>query len=830
MSALQNSNCQRCSLFRGAKHVCIPGDGPDDADVLFIGEAPGADEDKRGVPFIGQSGKVLRREIERVGLSNVRITNLVRCRPPGNRAPTHEEIKACRPYLDAELELVKPKYVVTLGAPSSKAILRKSKITQDHGQLVPKDNFIGMPIFHPAYILRDPSKLPAMQRDLERLAREVKDEQVDQSIEWELLTRDNFDQFVAEFEAAPRFAFDTETSGLFMHDPKGRIRSLQIALDVRTWVIRLYMPDTPMPKHETQYNFLHWLEAAARGKWAAAANGKFDNNWLTRQYGISFHLDFDTGLAHHVIDENSPHGLKELSRGYLDAPDYDIPLREKLEAPSLPPDRRQVFYEYGARDPHNTLKLAIKFDAMFKKDKNLRRLFYKLVMPAARALQSVELVGITLDMAKRDQMEIEVRKKIEQCLAELNAMTAKEGVSDINWDSPQQVAKFLYGTLKIEPTVLTDGGNPSTGEEALLDIRDQHPIANKLVEYREVAKFMSTYLEGWKEYTYDGRVYFSTKIHGTVTGRWSSRLHQTPRDGIIRNLVTAPPDYTFVQADLSQAELRTVAEVSQDAEMIRCFREKIDIHWKTLMFTILSGGSGNYYEAALKTAGDLRGKKVYDLDRACEFLLKYGHEAAIKAWKGWKEGRKSAKGINFGYVYGMGATKFVEYARMKYGFEPTMQESENIREAFFTLYRGLEPWHKRQRSLVRLNGEVRNLIGRVRRLPGANSTDRMLRGEAERQAINSPIQGVIGDLKAMALIEIHETCPPWSVRIVGEVHDSILMNVRTEELDIWLPKIRAIMRHPKLLDEFGVKLSVPLDADLEVGNWGAGTTYRKDLE
>ena len=172
----------------------------------------------------------------------------------------------------------------------------------------------------------------------------------------------------------------------------------------------------------------------------------------------------------------------------------------------------------------------------------------------------------------------------------------------------------------------------------------------------------------------------------------------------------------------------------------------------------------------------------------------------------------------------MQAPKFIEYAKLKYGFEPTLDEALANRSGFFALYRNLEPWHDRQRRLVRLNGYVRNLIGRVRRLPGAHSTDRSLVSEAERQSINAPIQGFIGDFKAMALVEIHETMPRDRLKVVGEVHDSILMIVREDSLEL-LNRVRKIMERPALMDEFGVQLAVPMTADFEVGAWGAGKPF-----
>lgn len=825
---MRNAYCTACPLHAKATTICIDGDGPANARILFIGEAPGDREDKLGRPFVGQSGQLVRAEVSKAGLGEVRYTNTVRCRPPGNRQPTKDEIKACRPYLDAELAEVKPEYVVTLGNVSSKAVLKHSKITQDHGKIVKMPGYIGMPMYHPAYILRDPSKLPDLQRDLRRLKAEIDGMRKVEDIEWSFLTRKNFDIFINQFTAAEEFSFDTETTGLFMHRPGGKVRTLQIAMPGRVWVIRFNMLDSVMPKHATQYKFMNELARIARGKWVYAQNGKFDNLWLMTQYGARFKIELNTQLAHHLLNENEPHDLKTMARTYCDAPDYDLPLQHLL----FPEKHGKLdeFYDYAARDAYYTLKLGQRFRAQLQKDRVLRKIFYSLVMPAARAFEDIEARGITLDIPKFEETAVTTKFKMLEAERVLNEMAAKQGGHDINWNSPAQVAKFLYETLKIKATVFTDGGAPSTGEEALYEIRDQHPIANQLVTFRELAKFHSTYLEGWRELIVEDRIYFSTKIHGTVTGRYSSRLHQVPRDGTIRNLAIAPAEYTFVQADLSQAELRTVAEVSQDPELIKCFRLGIDVHWRTLLFTILSGGSGEYYEPALETASKIAKRTITDLEQACDILLKAGHEVVIAIWKAWKEGRKKAKGINFGFVYGMMEKKFIEYAKLKYGFEPTMREAENLREAYFSLYRRLDAWHRKQRALVRLDGEVRNLIGRVRRLPGIYSKDRSLSSEAERQAINSPIQGFIGDLKAMALVEIHQTFTPHQVRIVGEVHDALLLNVRTDELDEHLPRIRAIMRHPKLLDEFGVNLSVPLEADLELGPWGAGKTYTKDKQ
>jgi DNA polymerase-1 len=238
-----------------------------------------------------------------------------------------------------------------------------------------------------------------------------------------------------------------------------------------------------------------------------------------------------------------------------------------------------------------------------------------------------------------------------------------------------------------------------------------------------------------------------------------------------------------------------------------------------------SGRSKEYYDPAIRTARELGGYGKLNLTDAIEILGKAGHSKAIEIWKPWKEGRKKAKAINFGFVFGMYENKFIQQAKTKYQWDCTYEEAQAFRQAYFELYRGIPPWHDKQKALVRSDGYVRNLFGRLRRLPGIYSSDKELRSECERQAINAPVQGTIGDWKAAALIEIEESIPHDQLRIVGEHHDALLIIFRDEFRDLVLPRVRAIMRRPKLLDIFKVKTAVPMDSEIEIGNWGAGKAY-----
>lgn len=828
----RNPDCKLCPLHKGAENPCVWGEGEPGAKVMVIGEAPGRKEDERGRPFIGDSGQLIRRELANAGINDVYITNVVKCRPPDNRTPTVAEAKICASYLADEISRVGPEYVITLGALASKVVLKKPKITQAHGQLVETPQFTGMPVYHPAFALRFPDKLIPIRSDLARLKRQIDGTLEDEVIKWEVITAKNLRWFLREFQEAEDFSFDVETSSLDWFDPEQTIRCLGIGLKKRSWVIPLDMPSSPYEGDLSKATpLIKLLGRLARGKTATGQNAKFDNHWLRVKFGVVFYLDFDVMLAHHVIDENQAHDLEYMARVELDAPEYDIPTSEKKGGKLHTEEGRHRFFEYNAKDTWYTLRLYWRFRKKLREEKPLHRLYYKLVMPAARAMQDIEEVGLTLRLEKYAQVEKETKEQLATQLEKLQTLAEEHG-GRINWNAPKQVAALLYDRIGIECKVFTDKGAPSTGEEALLGIKGEHPVADELIKYRELERFNSTYIEGWKKYTRDGQLYLSYKIHGTVTGRYSGRIHSTPRDGTIRNLVDAPPGWKFVQADLSQAELRIAAELSGDLELVNCFRPGgVDVHWRTMLHTVGTGASGEYHKLAIETAKKLLAKRfrvgVRDttLSSALSELLKAGHEVCIEIDKAWKEARKRGKSINFGFVYGMYPKKFIETCKLKYGYEPTFEEAQAFRQAYFELYSGLPKWHEKQKRLVKLDGYVRNLFGRMRRLPTIYSTDKGSRMEAERQAINSPVQGTIGDWKAAALVEIHETIDRNKLKIVGEHHDAILMIVRDGCEDEVLPNVHRIMKHPALLDTFKIKTKVPMESEIEIGPWGAGKKY-----
>lgn len=233
---------------------------------------------------------------------------------------------------------------------------------------------------------------------------------------------------------------------------------------------------------------------------------------------------------------------------------------------------------------------------------------------------------------------------------------------------------------------------------------------------------------------------------------------------------------------MSQIEMRIAAHYSDDPTLKRIFREGRDVHM----------------EMAVKIT-----------NKPAKFVK--------------KEERKKAKSVNFGYLFGMGWKKYITYAYDNYDLVVTADEAQSTRDEYFGTFRRLRPWHDRQRRLVNNYKQVTSLIGRTRHLPDIDSEDEEVRQEAERQAINSPVQGLASDLNLLALIILHNLMDPKEARIVGTVHDSTLFEIRADKVDKWVPIIKQVMENLPLKQKFGVTLDVPIKVDITVGtHWGEG--------
>lgn len=504
-------------------------------------------------------------------------------------------------------------------------------------------------------------------------------------------------------------------------------------------------------------------------------NGNFDTLFIEWNYGIKLPVSEDIMLMGTAYDLAAEHGLKKMAQAYLGVADWDISNKDKLMKGK---DSAQTLIPYLKKDVKYTW-LLYRF---FKKNmvESQIAIYKKLLTPAYRMYKDVERTGIYFC---HDDYE-KVKKKYQDI--EDDKYSQLKAKYDINWNSPQQKAKALFldpngeqlPIIKVSPKT----GSPSADAGVLNRLAaDGYELPKLMLEYSAANTLNKMFLRRWgDDSSYDGRIHASYNLTNVVSGRTSSsnpNLQQVPRTPDVRALFNAPEGRCFFEADYSQLELRIAAHYANEPTMLRIYRECGDIHSETAK------------------------------------LMTGGREPT-------KDERRKAKAVNFGFLYGMGAKKFVDYAYDSYGVKFTLPEAQKFRELFFAKYSRLLPWHDAQRHLAEALGGVPNLFGRFRKLPKIYADNWKEKGEAERRSINTPVQGSGSDILLSAAIQIKRELEPKGLKIVGTVHDSILGEFPEENKDWFVSEIRRIMIHPALLDEFGVELRCPLDCDIGVGPWG----------
>lgn len=605
----------------------------------------------------------------------------------------------------------------------------------------------------------------------------------------------DFKRALKEIEKSGEWvSYDTETPSLNPFQDKPYLVSLGIGTVTRDWTFPLNHYRSKLYRNtKEQNNRLQKLNEIIAPKKKAAHNGKFDSLWLKQVGDFWWFCDFDTMLAHYNLNENERHGLKELSVKYLGAKDYDIPLSWKngIEGPL------DKHCEYLGYDVEYVLRLKRIFLRMLQEEPATHKLFNHLTMPLSRLYTKVEHRGVPIDETKLqlaheywEKIAVSSDKELRRLTKGYTPKPNKKGkVPELNFGSPQQLSELLFGHLQLKPLDKTPGGAFSTSESVLK--RLDHPICQHILDNREANKNLGTYVASWRSrLDKNGRIHPTFKVHGTVTGRPACEepnLQATPRDPRIRAIIDAPLGWVLLEVDYSQAELRIVADISQDPQLLKIYKEGGDVHTSTA-------------------------QEIFGLKQPTE------------------EQRKKTKAVNFGFVYGMWWKNFIIYARDKFNQKFSDKEAQNAREGFFRLYAALPYWHKKQEKLARMYGYVTNKIGRKRRLPDAQiNTHGQYNykvSEALRQAINSPVQSLASDINLLSAIEIDNTVDNRHCQMIGSIHDANLFLVRKDKLDIVAPQIRKIMENPTALREvFKCKLTVPLVCDMKVGPWSQGVKY-----
>lgn len=567
---------------------------------------------------------------------------------------------------------------------------------------------------------------------------------------------------------------DIETTGLNRYVDKitfigiGLTHSIEDESFFKAWILDMSLPESIEKLKEIIKKLLK------RGAKFIFQNGNFDTLFMEWKYKIKIPVSDDIMLMGTAYDLAANHSLKKMAKEYLHVENWDIATKDKLMKGK---DSKKTLIPYLKKDVKYTWLLYRFFRSVMTEEQI--KVYKKLLKPAYAMYKDIERTGIYFDRDEYKKVKKKYQDIEDEKLRELNSHY------NINWNSPKQKAEALFLDPKGEqlPIIMyTDTGAPSCSAAALTRLAAEgYELPQLMLEYTAANTLNKMFLKRWGEdSSYDGRIHASYNLTNVVSGRTSSsnpNLQQVPRTPDVRGLFHARDGYEFFEADYSQLELRIAAHFANEPTMLRIYRENGDIHSETAK------------------------------------LLTGGREPD-------KDERRRAKAVNFGFLYGMGAKKFVDYAYDSYGVVFTLAEAEKFRELFFAKYSRLLPWHEEQRRLAEALGGVPNLFGRFRKLPKIYAQNWKEKGGAERQSINTPVQGTGSDILLSAALQVKKELEPEGLILCGTVHDAMLGEFPADRKDYFKERIHEIMIHPKLLDEFGVKLRCPLDCDIGVGPWG----------
>lgn len=508
-----------------------------------------------------------------------------------------------------------------------------------------------------------------------------------------------------------------------------------------------------------------------------AQNLKYDLKVLVK-YGIKIKgPQFDTMLAHYLVNPDGRHNMDILAEKYLNYKPISITEligkkgKNQLSFESVPLDKAT---EYAVEDSDITFQLKDKiYEELMKKQ--VAHVLYRVEMPLIPVLADMELEGIRVDSNFLNDYSNELRSESEALEQEIYEISK----CDFNIASPKQLGEVLFDVMKLDSKAKrTKTGQYKTDEETLKKLAEEHQIVSKILEFRQINKLKSTYVDALPKLVHPstGRVHTSFAQAVAATGRLSSNnpnlqnipIRTAKGREIRKAFIPRDDDHVLLAADYSQIELRIVASVAEDHGMMDAFNKGLDIHSATAA-------------------------KVFD----------------IPLEEVTKEHRYKAKSVNFGLIYGQGAFGLSKNLGISRG------EAKELIDAYFQQFSGVKKYMDDTIEFCRSNGYVKTLLGRRRYIPDINSANRTVVGFAERNAINAPIQGSAADMIKLAMINIHNKLKSLDVntKMILQVHDELIFDVPKNELDQIKPIIISEM-------ERAMPLKVPTLVEAGIGtNW-----------
>ena len=593
-------------------------------------------------------------------------------------------------------------------------------------------------------------------------------------IEYIIVTAQHqLEDLIAELDESSSFAFDTETDSLNTYE--ANLVGLSFCVkEGRAFYIPLQHRYLGVPQQLEIGFVLDKLKPifVDSKKAKVAHNFKFDEKVLAK-YAVEINGQVDdTMIMAYVLKSSGKHDMDSLSKEHLGIEPiaYTAIAGTGKQQQTLDQIDIEIVAKYAAEDTDITFRLFNHFKALLEQDEVLYKLYCETEMPLTIILNQMEKTGVKIDAAKLTQQSTSLATSIKELENKCYNLAGQE----FNLSSPVQLREILFEKLGLPPVKKTAKGQVSTSEEVLVQLAEDYEIAALIMKYRHLSKLKNTYTDKLpKMLDANGRVHTSYNQTGTVTGRLSSsdpNLQnipiKSPEGRKIREAFIAEDGYCIVAADYSQIELRIMAHLSKDKNLLKAFNQGLDIH--------------------SATAAEVLGIGLDEVS---------------------SEQRRRAKAINFGLIYGMSAFGLAKQ------LEISRAEAQEYIDIYFNRYPNVKEYMATAKEFAKQNGYVETILGRRLYLPEINSKNIMQRNTTERAAINAPMQGTAADIIKKAMIDVNTMILQEynsEVKMVIQVHDELVFEVKKTKLEEIAEKIKAIM-------EAVVKLNVPLEVNVDAG-------------
>lgn len=766
--------------------------GPKDSPIVIVGESPGSNELTKGYPFIGDSGELMLRTMEKLGWTRddpePLFLNALQCLPRAKNevGVLPRATASCQGRLMDEIREYPRRIVIAMGNPAIWACTNdyKLKSTQDRGRIYPmQGSELGVLItVHPAFLLRQGTHYAHWKRDLDYAISLFKGTDPKEGLwkppVWSVISnRTEYEQVVAKYARAKLKCGDIETggpNGAGLDYQRGYIISLGVTSEQSGGRHVDIIPSDALWGCE---DLTKTLLEDPQGKWLWQ-NGKFDIKFF-RQEGIHARVDEDLMLMSYCMNENKGHDLDTIAWDWIGAPKHKDAIEHWFKANGIPKKRwdyglvpKDILYQYQAYDISKTFMAGRTLREAIEADPKCELLYTKTLIPASEFLTQMEMEGLELDLERAKENDVYYQEKIDAEDHEVQQYALQHTGHTINIGSYKQLGDLLYGSMKLGVV------GSSTDDDALTKIqrRFDHPIVNYIKRWRTASKARNTYVKNAPSWlSPDGRVHVTFKLHGTSTGRLSSgqptNLQNWPRVPQVRGQFIAGKGRIFGSTDLNQAELRCLALMSGDPTLMAIY-------------------------------SDPSAPSIHHITSVALFGEGYTDDEKMRG-----------KAVNFGIVYGRTPPSFAEE------FNVSLREATDYIRAWLARYPVAAKFIEACRDAPSKQINLVTNFGRKKRWGVVSSMNVV---PSENEAANFPHQSTAHDITLHSGIE----CQPvvkkiWGGAFVNEIHDDI-MSRWEDNIEVYGPGLAYVqsvmMRKPK---EWGLT-QVPFLAECKVGvRWGA---------